>query len=188
MKRLWTVLRLFLPAESCRILSESQPSAFHFRTHSADGLLNILFQARNLLQWYRLAGFSRKAVASSTVSSVAEEEEKLLRLGDGGRTSSRLNFWTSRRAANYWVLCWSSSHRSIHVRQHQICTYPKLIRNPIVMLSFSDEFAISSNRLLYLKFVNRFATLLIQSPNSEFFSGTNVIVWQGLWICVPIIF
>ena len=46
-----------------------------------------------------------------------------------------------------------------HGRWHQICTYPKLIRNTIVMLSFSDEFVISSNRLPYLKFVNRFATI-----------------------------
>ena len=46
-----------------------------------------------------------------------------------------------------------------HGRWHQICTYPTLIQNPIVMLLFSDEFAISSNRLPYLKFVNRFATI-----------------------------
>src|ERR1700679_2159887 len=46
-----------------------------------------------------------------------------------------------------------------HSRQREICTYPKLILNPIVMLLFSDKFAISSNRLPYLKFDNRFATI-----------------------------
>jgi hypothetical protein len=46
-----------------------------------------------------------------------------------------------------------------HGRRRQICTYPKFILNPIVMLLFSDEFAISSNKLPYLKFNNRFATI-----------------------------
>jgi hypothetical protein len=46
-----------------------------------------------------------------------------------------------------------------HSRWHQICTYPKLILNPIVMLSFLDKFTISSNRLPYLKFISRFATI-----------------------------
>jgi hypothetical protein len=53
----------------------------------------------------------------------------------------------------------SSAHVVRHGRQCQICTYPKLILNPIIMLSFSDKFAVSSNRLPYLKFDNRFATI-----------------------------
>ena len=92
-----------------------------------------------------------------------------------GQSSTK---WTKRV---YW-------NRVSHSRWHQICTYPKLILNPIVMLSFSDEFAISSNRLPYLRLTTDLQQLLIQSQNSEFFSGTNVIVWRGLWICAPIIF
>ena len=35
----------------------------------------------------------------------------------------------------------------------------KFTRNPIIMLAFSDEFVLSSNRLPYLKLVNRFAII-----------------------------
>jgi hypothetical protein len=57
------------------------------------------------------------------------------------------------------LLSSSVTGQSDHSRQRQICTYPKLILNPIIMLLFLDEFAISSNRLPYLEFNNRFATI-----------------------------
>ena len=63
----------------------------------------------------------------------------------------------------------------IFLIQRQICTYPKLILNPIVMLSFLDKFAISQIDHHIWNLTTDLQQLLIQSQNSEFFSGTMLL-------------